>query len=282
MSETAEIMHVARVSVGFADRAMPRPPEARSAQGLRGTGAAVCAILTPAHSTAEQSRKRPVATSSSANQFERAYSGLRRLLRLQAVPEGYWLRELEWTERLKVNRAALRQAMARLEAEGMLIKLPRSGFAVPKLTPADLVEAREARFLLEAGAIERICRAGKPAPAVLKPLETMCLRFEKLLSAGPGEAVLEADRSFHDALVAAAGNRKLTLIHRRASMPLFPWRVVGEASWRAQWPRILQQHRQILRALLDGNASRATSVLREHVIPNEPDAAVGKSGRVGH
>ncbi len=64
---------------------------------------------------------------------EQAYHRLRRLLILQQIPEGQRLRETEWAERLGVNRTALREAFARLEAEGFIELGAKTGYFIPVL-----------------------------------------------------------------------------------------------------------------------------------------------------
>ena len=68
---------------------------------------------------------------------EQANNRLRRLLILEQIPEGQRLREAEWAERLNVNRTALREAFARLEAEGFIERGPKTGYFVPTLTNKD-------------------------------------------------------------------------------------------------------------------------------------------------
>src|SRR6186713_1785708 len=85
-----------------------------------------------------------------------AYQGLRRLLVLQRIPAGERLREPQWAEELGVNRMALREAFARLEAEGLIEKGERTGYFVPVLTDGDLDEIKYARVVLECAAIDLI------------------------------------------------------------------------------------------------------------------------------
>src|ERR671912_2070626 len=103
-----------------------------------------------------------VAQSSTASQREQAYRSLRRILVLQQVEPGTRLREPEWAERLGVHRSALREAFARLEAEGLIERGSQTGYFVPQLTPADLLEITKLRLAFECVAIDEICE--HPAP----------------------------------------------------------------------------------------------------------------------
>ena len=99
-----------------------------------------------------------------ASKREVAYERLRRILILQQVPEGVRLRESEWTKRLNVNRSALREAFARLEAEGLIETGDKTGYFVPVLVMEDMMEVVVVRIALEGAAIELICEAGLNTP----------------------------------------------------------------------------------------------------------------------
>src|SRR5215207_8803329 len=104
----------------------------------------------------------------SESQREQAYQSLRRLLVLQQVQPGQRLREPEWAERIRVHRSALREAFARLEAEGLVERGAQTGYFVPKLTVSDVLEVTKLRLALESLAIDEVCAQAKPALAPLK------------------------------------------------------------------------------------------------------------------
>src|SRR5436305_1229287 len=100
---------------------------------------------------------------STESQREQAYRALRRLLVLQQIESGNRLREPEWAERLGVHRSALREAFARLAAEGLIERGTQTGYFVPKLTPEDLIEVTKLRLVLECLAIDEVCQRERPA-----------------------------------------------------------------------------------------------------------------------
>src|SRR5579871_5778012 len=92
------------------------------------------------------------------SQREQAYHGLRNLLILQQIDAGKRLREPEWAERLGVHRTALREAFARLEADGLVERGPRTGYFVPQLKSDDVAEITKIRLGLECMAVDEICQ----------------------------------------------------------------------------------------------------------------------------
>jgi DNA-binding GntR family transcriptional regulator len=199
-------------------------------------------------------------------QRDQAYERLRRLLILQQVPEGERLREAEWAARLGVNRTALREAFARLAAEGVIEQGPKTGYFVPKLSSQDILEVMEVRIVLEGGAIERVCRLGLNTPEHLESMRKACDQFDLLLREGYLLGVAEADRRFHEALIDAAGNRRLALLYHRAPLPIIYPRMFSQQQWLARAARdTLNEHCAILETILKGDVLRAQNLLRSHL-----------------
>lgn len=196
---------------------------------------------------------------------ERAYSRLRRLLILQQIPEGQRLRESEWAERLRVNRTALREAFARLEAEGFIEKGPKTGYFVPDLTNQDILEVIEVRIMLEGGAIERIINLRLNTPEHLRPMLKACDDLCSLAGADYLLGVAEADRRFHEALVDAARNKRLSILYQRAPLPIIHPEILSGDTWKARVQQTLDEHRALLDAILQGNVLGAGEVLRTHL-----------------
>lgn len=196
---------------------------------------------------------------------ERAYQRLRRLLVLEQLPAGDRLRETEWAERLEVNRAALREAFARLEAEGFLKKGPKTGYFVPDLGAEDILEIIEVRIMLEGGAIERAVRTGKNNVQELRLMGEACDQLERLVREEYLLGVAEADRRFHEALVNAAGNRRLAMLYERAPLPIIHPMIITGEQWKGRVQRTLDEHRAILEAILEGNVALGQQLLRTHL-----------------
>ncbi len=197
-------------------------------------------------------------------QRERAYELLRQALMLQQIPAGQRLRESEWAARLNVNRTALREACGRLCSEGLIADGPKRGYSVAELSSEELEDALEVRLLLEAGAVERICRLGLNKPRDLQPLQRACDELEWLLRNGYRTEVAESDRRFHEALVALAANARLARLYR--CIPPGSWFAIGRGQECETAGRMmLREHRDILTAIQRGRAAEAQGLLRGHV-----------------
>ena len=202
----------------------------------------------------------------SASQRDQAYERIRRLLILQQVPEGERLREAEWAQRLGVNRTALREAFARLEAEGLIQKGLKTGYLLPILTDSGIREIVEVRNILEGGAIERIIRLGLNTPRHLEVMLESCDQLERLVREEYHLGVAEADRRYHEALVDAAQNRRLASLYARAPLPIVHPILVTGRHWEDTVRRTLEEHRSILGAILAGERELARQRLRLHLM----------------
>lgn len=196
---------------------------------------------------------------------EQAYARLRRLLILQQIPEGQRLRESEWAERLHVNRTALREAFARLEAEGFVQRGPKTGYFVPDLTNADILEIIEVRIILEGGAIERIVNMGWNTPRRLKTMVVACDQLERLVREDYVLGVAEADRRYHETLIQAAGNKRLTQLYERAPLPIIHPEILSGERWMARVQQTHEEHLAMYEAIIAGNVSEAKEMLRTHL-----------------
>ncbi len=197
-----------------------------------------------------------------ASQREHAYRSLRRLLVLQQEEAGGRLREPQWAERLGVHRSALREAFARLEAEGMLQRGERTGYFAPSSTVADFAEVAKLRLALECLAIEEVCGAEAPD---LSAMSQAGEEFGRLIENEYSLGAIEADRRFHEALIDAARMRRLSKLYQLAPLPLIHGHTEDPTRWREACLRTMTEHRLILDALAARDAEEAKRVLRTHL-----------------
>ncbi len=197
---------------------------------------------------------------------EQAYHQLRRLLVFQQIPEGSRLRESEWTARFKVNRSALREALARLEGEGLVEMGPKTGYFVPRLTPEDVQNILAVRVMLEGGAIDVVCQRGLNTPRHLKDMQQACDHLEMLVREEYVLGVVEADWRFHESLILATQNPRLAIAYRHAPLLMIHPDVLAGPQWEATTRRTLEEHRSILARILEGDAAKAKGLLHRHVV----------------
>ena len=139
---------------------------------------------------------------------DRVYNQLRDNIGSHQIRPGERLQEVSLAAQLGVSRTPVREALARLESEGMIVVEGR-GFVVPELTDADIEEIYELRFLLEPAAAK--CAVGEVGSAA--DLASMSAAIEDAVAAektGDFRAFLEANSRFHNAWRALIPNRRMS------------------------------------------------------------------------
>jgi DNA-binding GntR family transcriptional regulator len=184
-------------------------------------------------------------------------------------------------EQLSVSRTAVREAFARLEAEGLIEHGPKVGYAACSLSAEDRLEIMEVRLALESAAIDRICTRGGDIEG-LDRLRSICDMHAHFIDGGYMLGAIEADRRFHMSLIELAGNRRLTRLYQQAPLPM----EIG-SNWRISQGKVdVSEHRQLVETIAAGDADVGRALLRKHLIPartaengSKPVTLRSKSGR---
>lgn len=139
---------------------------------------------------------------------DRVYYELRDNIGSHQIRPGERLQEVSLAAQLGVSRTPVREALARLESEGMIVVEGR-GFVVPELTDADIEEIYQLRFLLEPAAAS-IAVAEVSSPTDLASMSSAVDDSVAAEKNGDFRAFLEANSRFHNAWRALVPNRRMS------------------------------------------------------------------------
>lgn len=195
---------------------------------------------------------------------DRAYAYVKERILDGGYPGGELLSEGEVAEALEVSRTPVREAFLLLEAEGLMRLYPKRGALVVPVSPGDVRDLMDTRLLLERDAARRLARDAGRADAVAG-LRALLDRQERVLDDGDLPAFIEADRDFHHAIVAAAGNAILTRLSD--SLRDRQRRIVATTVARdpALTRRFLAEHHGICEAIAAGDARAAGRLVEAHI-----------------
>jgi DNA-binding GntR family transcriptional regulator len=143
----------------------------------------------------------------------RAYVELRRRILQSEMQAGAQFLEQEVTQSLGMSRTPVREALVRLEKEGLIHIRPRHGVEVLSMSIEDVREVYEVLAAVEVKAIELQARR-MPTSAEMAPLESAVVQMEAALKTEDREAWADGDARFHRSLVELCGNRRLCEIAR--------------------------------------------------------------------
>ncbi|HEY6741002.1 MAG TPA: GntR family transcriptional regulator [Lapillicoccus sp.] len=142
-------------------------------------------------------------STSSPSAGERVYVQVKREILGGALPGGSFVTEGGLAEAAGVSRTPVREALLRLESEGLVRLYPKKGALVVPPSVDDAREVLEARLVIE----EWAARAVWPHRAELLPaLEIELDRMRATLATQDVARLVEHDRRFHEIVVGAAGN----------------------------------------------------------------------------
>lgn len=138
---------------------------------------------------------------------ERAYHGTKQRILDGTYEGGSLLNEADVAETIGASRTPVRDAFLSLEAEGFLRLYPRRGALVVPVSADEIRWVLEAREVIEEFAARRVC--GLPAAErsdLVASLRPFLAEQDEAVAGGDDAAFARADRGFHEAVVAAAGN----------------------------------------------------------------------------
>jgi DNA-binding GntR family transcriptional regulator len=175
--------------------------------------------------------------------------------------------ENEISERLGVSRTPVRQALTRLQQEGLVEVMFRSGWRVLPFDFEQFDQLYDLRMVLETAAAHTLCEDGKPRRpinrALLDELSAIWLVPAAQRSLDT-EQVSQWDEAFHGALVAAAGNTEMARVHRDVTDRI---RVIRRLDFTqpARIEATYEEHAKILKAILRKRGDDAAMLLRAHI-----------------
>lgn len=195
--------------------------------------------------------------------YDQAYQRLYEAIMNGHLKAGQPLLQEELSRGLGISRGPLREAMRRLESEGLLVAEPHKGTRVAVISPEEVIERYTIRGLLEgyaaATALERI-RAEK-IPLMAAELA----EFGEVARSQNWARVAELDTRWHRHLIAALGNRQLEETWARNNGPLRA--IFAVAAAQAGTPDfVYDRHQQLLGLLQTADPATIEQVIRQHYL----------------
>jgi len=160
--------------------------------------------------TTEALAVRPLASVSAA---DRAYAYVKGEILARRFAPHDLLSEGQLASAVGASRTPVREALLRLQGEGLVRLLPKRGALVLPVTVDEMADVMETRRLVETFAARKVL--GRQPPAALElVLEGQLDAMRAAMEAHDVAAYVQADRDFHLAIVAATGNEIITSLYR--------------------------------------------------------------------
>ncbi len=189
-----------------------------------------------------------------------AYAQLRAEILSCELPPGAEIREGELAARFSISKSPVRDALMRLEREGLVTSTPRQGYRVASISLADVHDMFHLR-----GALERACMERITTQASDEQLQTLD-RFRRFEAAEWSGGFIAYNRAFHHSLAELAMNARLK--HQLGELIDQMERVVRVSVSnvkRGNPDTLVKEHCQIIDALQERKHKRAERLAEQHI-----------------
>lgn len=200
------------------------------------------------------------------------FNTLRQAILTGELKPGERLMEIHLANRLGVSRTPIREAIRKLELEGLVTMIPRRGAEVAQITEKSMKDVLEVRRTLDALSAELACeRISKEEEEQLKKA---CQDFEEAVKTKDAKIIAKADVALHDIIAAATGNQRLIQLINNLAEQMYRYRFeyIKDAS---QHERIIKEHRIIYESIVNKDKEAASNMAKTH-IDNQEKAVIAR------
>lgn len=199
---------------------------------------------------------------SAQTETQRVYEALKRAILAGELRQGEPLQEVRLSKELQTSRTPIREALVKLEADGLLTIAPRKGAFVLQLSLRDFLEINELRVILEPAA----ARSGAVS---IDDSEVVSLqaKLRSIAAEAPSDAdyqaLQELDRCMHTAIAKASRNARMAqIIENLNGMMEF----IRQRDMRRRHRDMYDSIENVLSALAQHDADAAEAALRDHIV----------------
>lgn len=194
---------------------------------------------------------------------EIVYEELKRQIMIGEIPPGTRMMEVELADDMGVSRTPIREAIRKLEKEGLVSIEPRRGAYASEISIKDMVDVLEVREFLEGMA------AGLASKRIteeeIEALKHSIDAYRDAVESGATEEIIEEDEIFHKLIVDCSGNKTLIQMINQVQELALRFRYIYYEDF-SRYQNMPNEHQEILDAVLTGDPETARKVADEHVL----------------
>lgn len=182
------------------------------------------------------------------------------------IKPGERLMEVQMAEKLGVSRTPIREAIRKLELEGLVIMVPRKGVYVADLSVKDITDVLEIRAALEGLAAS--LAATRVTDEDMEAIEKAVAGFEEAIKGEDFELIVERDMEFHASIFKATNNEKLIALINNLREQIQRFRVMilkNSSGLKA----LSDEHREIADAICTRDTMKAQNLATTHIVQAE-------------
>jgi len=193
---------------------------------------------------------------------ELVFESLREAIIIGKLSPGERMMEIQLADEMGVSRTPVREAIRKLELEGLLVMIPRKGAYVAGLSLKDIADVFEIRRALEGLAAE--LAAERASDEELEELERYLVKIANDIDDGDLNKVVETDTDFHSLLYKSSRNVRLSQIINNLREQIQRFRMTSLA-YPGRMKNALEEHRKIVEAISTRDGELARKIAQEHI-----------------
>ena len=190
------------------------------------------------------------------------FNTLRQAILTGELKPGERLMEIHLANKLGVSRTPIREAIRKLELEGLVTMIPRRGAEVAQITEKSMNDVLEVRRALDALCVELAC--DRISQEELQHLKKACDTFEEAVKTKDVKQIAQADVALHDIIVESTGNQRLIQLVNNLSEQMYRYRFeyIKDSS---QHERLVEEHKVIYESIVKKDKETASHMAKVHI-----------------
>lgn len=190
------------------------------------------------------------------------FNSIRNAIIKGELKPGERLLEIQLAEKLGVSRTPVREAIRKLENEGLVTMLPRRGATVSGITIKHLQDVLEIRTALGELAVKLACM--RITPEALEELKTIEAELEAKKDSDDVFELSNIDEKLHEKIYLATNNPRLIQMLGNLKEQLYRYRLEYMKA-KDKREALLEEHRDIIAAIEKGNPDEGIKAIRKHI-----------------
>ena len=190
------------------------------------------------------------------------FNTLRKAILRGELKPGERLMEIQLANKLGVSRTPIREAIRKLELEGLVLMIPRKGAEVAQITEKNMQDVLEVRKALEELSVQLACE--RITPEQVEEMKMAAEDFRKVLKSGDVTKIAEADVKFHDIIFAATNNQRLITLLNNLREQMYRFRV-EYLKQKECYPQLQEEHDKLIALISGGEVEEACELMGCHI-----------------
>jgi len=172
------------------------------------------------------------------------------------------LMEVQLAEQLGVSRTPVREAIRKLELEGLVVMIPRKGAYVADVSLKDIIEVLEIRTALEGLAAS--LAAERMTDDEIQKLREVAEEFKQSIKTANVDLMVQKDIEFHEMIFTSTNNQKLVSMNHALREQVYRFRITYISDFDTS-ETLIKEHKEILDAISKRNPSKAMENAMKHI-----------------